>query len=152
MTIQDYNLISRLKGIAIKRCEIREDAEDIMQDVFLRILLRPDFENMTGNEKERFVVCLIRNRCTDYYRMKKHRGYAVDLSKVSLKLKPEVYGKMELKQVLKKAAGRLMCETLFLVVSGYKNIEVAAMTGQKINTVLARCRYARRFLLTKNRT
>lgn len=146
MTNEDYKLISGLKGIAIKRFKIVEDVEDIMQDVFLRILLRKDFESMSVNEKERFAVCLIKNRCTDFYRIKKHWGIKVDPDEIKLKVKPEAYSKIELKEVLNRASNYQLCETLLLTAAGYKNIEVAAMTGQKLNTVLGRCRYARKYL------
>jgi len=62
------------------------------------------------------------------------------------KIKPNVYAKIELKEVLQKAKGHPDCETLSLYVHGYKNIEIAKMKGQELNAVLQQCYRARKYL------
>lgn len=155
MTREDYDMIQSFKGIALYHCRIREDAEDIMQDVFLKILRNERFDEMEEIEKRKYVVWLIKNKCFDLLRgrnIPKRKGINISLfyengtMVLGPKANPEVYGKMELKEVLQKAKGDKMCESLMLFVAGYKNREIAKITDKSINTVLGRCRYARQYL------
>ena len=155
MTLQDYDMIKSFQGLANFYCKIKEDAEDVMQDVFLKVLRNESFDQMQEIEKRKYVVWLIKNICIDRHRnrnLQKRKGvtiglfYSNGMMVCGPKIDPEVYGKIELKEVLQKAKGNKMCESLMLYAAGYKNREISKITGKSINTILGRCRYAREYL------
>lgn len=155
MTRSDYDMIQSFQGIAFYHCHIKEDAEDVMQDVFLKVLRNEMFDQMQEIEKRKYVVWLIKNKCLDQHRSRnipKRKGINVNLFYENgaivygPKTNPDVYGRMELKEVLQKAKENKICESLMLLVAGYKNREIAKVTGKSINSVLGRCRLARKYL------
>lgn len=156
MTSADYDMIKSFDGFALFKCgNKKEDAEDLMQDVFLRILCNKNFDQMEETVKKKYVVWLIKNKSMDLHRsrnMQKRKGINISLFHQNgmmvcgPKTNPEAYAKIELKEVLQNARGNKMCESLMLLAAGYKNREIAKITGKGINTVLGRCRYGRKFL------
>lgn len=50
-----------------------EDTEDLVLEVFLAALERPDFEKLTIKEQEAWLWCVARNKMTDHYRKQLRR-------------------------------------------------------------------------------
>ena len=156
MTSHDYHMIKSFEGFALFKCgNKKEDAEDLIQDVFVRILCNKKFDQMQEIEKRKYVVWLIKNESVDIHRdrnMQKRKGVNISLFYENgamicgPKINPEIFARMELKEVLQKAKGDKFCESLLLLVEGYKNREISKITGKSINTILGRCRYARKYL------
>ena len=57
-----------------------EDTEDLLLEVFLAALERPDFERLGKKEQEAWLWCVARNKMTDHYRKRARRqGIPLDL-------------------------------------------------------------------------
>lgn len=157
MTKADYDIVNSFSYIADKWFSVKEDAEDVMQEVFLSILKNyASFEKLSENGKKNYTVRSIHNRVIDLHRRrtsydepvhKEEIKYYMEFSNVrSLQTEPDVYAKMELDEVLEKGKGNRMCDTLFMFAIGYKNNEIAQLKNQSLTTTLGQCRYARNFL------
>ncbi|MBO0790854.1 MAG: RNA polymerase sigma factor [Ktedonobacteraceae bacterium] len=60
-----------------------EDTEDLLLEVFLAALERPDFEQLGAREQEAWLWCVARNKMVDHHRKRTRR------QKVSLELVPD---------------------------------------------------------------
>jgi len=150
---------SRLKGFIRKRVGSVEDAEDILQDVFYQLaeaeqLMKP-VEQVSS-----WLYSVARNRITDLYRKKK----TVSFSDLSDDEEDEFFGELgELMQdtgntpetrylqslvwvELEKALSELPSEqrTVFELneLQGIPFKEISASTGEQVNTLISRKRYA----------
>jgi DNA-directed RNA polymerase specialized sigma24 family protein len=149
MKIETYNFIYSFLPFAEIKCRSIEDAEDLMQDVTLRILGRVGwFEALTRRQQTGYIKRSICNRYVDFVRSKVYR----DRRRLRLpkSTNPVIFFKMELKEVMKKAQQRLdTCTPLFLLLEGYSVREIAEIEGKSQNAVGLSCFRARKFLNSK---
>ncbi|HJQ36115.1 MAG TPA: sigma-70 family RNA polymerase sigma factor [Thermoanaerobaculia bacterium] len=150
---------SRLRDFIRRRVPDARDAEDVLQDVFYRLveanrLLMP-IDHMTG-----WLFRVARNRITDLFRKKKPERFAetviVDeddelLSLEDLLPSPDagpdaLYARRVLLDELEIALGELPAEQRDVFVAheleGRSFKELAAESGVNLNTLLGRKRYA----------
>lgn len=149
MKRETYNYIFSFLGVAILRMKVREDAEDLLQDVAIKIWQCIEwFEALPEEEKRAIILTSIHNRHVDMKRRKKAIRRTPDFTFMDKVTEPDIFAKMELKDVLKKAQERpLICRSLLLWVEGYSLKEIYKIEKLKnINTAIGRCGYARKFL------
>jgi RNA polymerase sigma factor (sigma-70 family) len=150
---------SRLRNFIRRRVPDPEDAEDILQDVFCKLveanrMLMP-IDHVTG-----WLFRVARNRVIDLFRRKKPEGFgdsaAADGEDEPLRLEdllpspdagPEaLYARGVLLDELELAVGELPAEQRAVFVAheleGRSFREMAAETGVSVNTLLSRKRYA----------
>ena len=142
---------SRLRGFIRRRVRSEADAEDILQEVFSRLveanrLLMP-IEHVTG-----WLFEVARNRITDLFRKKKPESLGDDLQRLAEVLpSPEAgpdaaYARSLLIDALESAVDELPEEQRLVFVGheleGKTFKEMAAETGAGVNTLLSRKRYA----------
>lgn len=154
MTQKTIDLVLNSR-ILIGKCWA-DDMKDILQDAILKLLQNDNkVESLAGAEKKKYILRCIRNSHVDFIRRKKRQPSGVvtlsfndhenEISN-TMAVQPDVYGKIELKEIMEKGQQHKAFPVLFAYVNGYTNKEIAEMTGEKINTILGRCRYARNFL------
>ena len=150
---------SRLLNFIRRRVPEPGDAEDILQDVFYRLveanrLLMP-IEHITG-----WLFRVARNRITDLFRKKEPESFSEisitdengeDLQFEDLLPSPDagpeaLYARRVLLEELKQALGELPKEQREVFIAheleGRSFKELAAETGMGVNTLLSRKRYA----------
>jgi RNA polymerase sigma factor (sigma-70 family) len=143
---------SRLRNFVRRRVADREDAEDIVQDVFSALveanrLLMP-IEHVTG-----WLFRVAQNRIIDLFRKKPIEPLSDDLEELlpSADAGPDaLYARNVLLDELASAVDDLPAEQRAVFVAheleGRSFAEIAGETGVNINTLLARKRYAVRHL------
>jgi RNA polymerase sigma factor (sigma-70 family) len=143
---------SRLRNFVRRRVADREDAEDIVQDVFSALveanrLLMP-IEHVTG-----WLFRVARNRIIDLFRQKPIEPLSDELEELlpSADAGPDaLYARNVLLDELAAAVDELPAEQRAVLVAheleGRSFAEIAGETGVNINTLLARKRYAVRHL------
>src|SRR5262245_27927089 len=148
---------SRLRSFIRRRVRDRRDAEDILQDVFYKLveanrLLMP-IDHVTG-----WLFRVARNRITDFFRAKMPVRFAdafasdEDLRQLEELLPspdagPEaLYARNVLLQELELAIDELPAEQRAVFIAheleGRSFKDIAAETGVSVNTLLSRKRYA----------
>jgi RNA polymerase sigma factor (sigma-70 family) len=156
--IKNYN--TRLKGFIRKRVNSMEDAEDILQEVFFQ-LAEADRLTKPIDQVAAWLFTVARNRITDLYRKKKTEPlpeYADDTDDetVIAELRdllfdngstPETEYLRSLVWVeIDKALGELPAEQKQVFemteLKGLSFKEIAAQTGEPVNTLISRKRYA----------
>ncbi len=65
-----HQFYKELKGYVYSRTKDRSDTEDILQDVFLKMMLKIDQINAAQNLRQ-YLYGIVRNSVADYYRSKK---------------------------------------------------------------------------------
>jgi len=151
---------SRLKGFIRKRVPLKEDAEDVLQDVFYQlaeteVLLKP-IEQVSA-----WLYSVTRNRITDLYRKKKPEPmsdflfddkdedvfnelgellYETDGSPETQYLKSLVW--VELEKALNELPDEQRMVFEMNELQGISFKEIAEQTGETVNTLLSRKRYA----------
>jgi len=145
MTAETCHIAYELKWFAVSKCGNVEDAEDIIQNLLIKILLNNKIETLSKKEKRNYIMTAIHNEYVSMVRYR-NRSKRIVCKDLPSKSNAEAYAKIELKELREKAAGNTCCDTLFLYAAGYKNIEIAEMTGEKLTTILSRCYRARKFL------
>jgi RNA polymerase sigma factor (sigma-70 family) len=144
----------RLLAFIRSRVESLEDAEDILQDVFYHTLeglsVTDRIDNLMG-----WLYVAARNRVTDWYRKKRLPTYPLEeMEKYSLEaliadsgLHPEkAYDQKMIAEALAESVAALPEEQrrvfVWQEVEGMTFKEIAEMTGESINTLISRKRYA----------
>ena len=145
----------RLLAFIRSRINRFEDSEDILQDVFLHTLngisITEPIENLAG-----WLYVSARNRIIDYYRKKGRRQIRFDdnMTSVSLDslisenhLHPETrFFRQLLADTISEAIETLPKNQkqviLWQMIEGRTFQEIAEMTGESINTLISRKRYA----------
>ena len=148
---------SRLFDFIRKRVKTEEDAEDILQDVFYQLLsnynITEPIEKLSS-----WLFAVARNRIVDWYRRRKHLGSIPLDEETGLPKNPEdflfdpeqepdeVFGRALVWEALTEALDDLPEEQrdVFILheLEGRSFKEIAEMTGESINTLLSRKRYA----------
>jgi RNA polymerase sigma factor (sigma-70 family) len=151
---------NRLRNFIRRRVADRDDAEDVLQDVFYELveayrMMKP-VEQVTA-----WLFRVARNRITDLFRRKKHEALRNEPAKVTsdgdlLQLEdllpspdggPDaVYARSVLLEELEAALDELPDEQREVFIAhelmGYSFKELAAQTGVSVNTLLSRKHYA----------
>jgi RNA polymerase sigma factor (sigma-70 family) len=159
---------SRLLGFIRQRIRSREDAEDILQDVLYQFLR--GFDDIRSTERiTSWLFTVARNRITDYYRKKKPEPF----SNKSVVSREEDGAPLMLEDILpaltRDPEDEMMRDLIWDTIDealdempedqrdvfiwnefedrSFK--EISAVTGEGINTLLSRKRYAVLFLRKK---
>ena len=136
--------ILSLATYANKLCSRPQDAEDAIQDLFLK--LWPHRETIEAMEHPKaYVKTALRCVVMDIYRRRDSKHYYPGIIPDQAQ-QPRIHGIIELKDVKKKLTngGWLM---LLEKASGYSSAELVQMYNVKnVNTINARTRYARMYL------
>jgi len=137
---------SRLRNFIRRRVPDPRDAEDVLQDVFFRLveansLLMP-IEHVTG-----WLFQVARNRITDLFRKKKEEALEFEDLLPSPDEGPDaVYERRVLLDEIAAAVAELPPDQRDVFVAheieGRSFKEIAAETGVNVNTLLSRKRYA----------
>lgn len=152
LTDTDIKMIYSYKNFALSLTLNEEDAEDLLHDVVVGIVRNVvSFASLPAGEKRAYTIASIRNKQIDKVRRKQAKGgYKCELSNhvvdTRYSAQPDIYGKLELEEVMKAGDGKEICDTLFLYASGYTMREIAEMKKLSLNTALGHNRYARKFL------
>ncbi len=148
---------SRLFDFIRKRVKTEEDAEDILQDVFYQLLsnynITEPIEKLSS-----WLFAVARNRIVDWYRRRKHHGSIPLDEETGLPINPEdflfdpeqepdeVFDRALVWEALIEALDDLPEEQrdVFILheLEGRSFKEIAEMTGESLNTLLSRKRYA----------
>jgi len=134
----------------------RQDAEDIIQDVSVEVLLRPP-EYDTRNSAVAWLKRVTVNKCiTEYRRRKRFQRKAKTIlqhqqraNRSAIKPDKEIIRKEELemiRQALKNLDGSLLMPLLLRFFCGYNSSEIAAILDLKSSSVRTRLAKARMLL------
>lgn len=128
--------------LALCRLQNASDAEDVYQDVFLRLL-----EQRTGGwDGEHLKAWLIRsalNRCADLGRSRRRRGELLPLDKVPDLAHPVDEAAAELWDAVGRLPEKLRTAVHLFYGEGYESGEIGALLGVPAATVRSRLRRAR---------
>ena len=137
---------SRLRGFIRRRVPDVRDAEDILQDVFYKLveanrLLMP-IDHLTG-----WLFTVARNRITDFFRARRPEFLEIEDLLPAPGGGPEAeYARAALIEALNDAIGELPPEQRVVFIAheleGRSFKEIAAPSGVGVNTLLSRKRYA----------
>lgn len=127
--------------LALCRLQNTADAEDVYQDVFLRLL-----EQRAGRwDGERLKAWLIRtalNRCADLGRLRRRRG-TLSLEEVPDLARPVDQSAAELWDAVARLPEKLRTAVHLFYGEGYESGEIGALLGVPAATVRSRLRRAR---------
>lgn len=155
----EYKLRKHLKSdrgklLAFIRTRLpsREEAEDLLQDVYTQAVthlnVMQEIDNLTG-----WLYVLARNKIIDWYRCRKLKSIPLDQGgTVQDMIDQELPGMMNeqtrafICDCIMEAVDDLPEEQKFVfvrqVIEGYSFREIAEQTGESINTLMTRKRYA----------
>jgi RNA polymerase sigma factor (sigma-70 family) len=147
----------RLFGFIRSRVNDIEDAEDILQDVFYQLAAADPEEQIT--EASSWLFTVARNKITDWYRKKKTQPFSGLLSdegelpefedRISL-LPDQALEESLFREAMMEALDELPAaqRDVFIMheIEGIPYEEIARITGEKVNTLLSRKRYAVKYL------
>ena len=146
MTEQELSNAMKAYGDAVYRlalCRLQNaaDAEDVYQDVFLRLL-----EQKTGRwDGEHLKAWLLRaalNRCADLGRLRRRRG-TLSLEEVPEMARPVDETAAELWDAVGRLPEKLRTAVHLFYAEGYESGEIGALLGVPAATVRSRLRRAR---------
>lgn len=132
--------------LALCRLQNTADAEDVYQDVFLRLLE----QKTAGWDGEHLKAWLIRaalNRCADLGRLRRRRG-TLSLDDVPDMARPGDEGAAELWDAVARLPEKLRTAVHLFYGEGYESGEIGALLGVPAATVRSRLRRARAELKT----
>lgn len=146
MTEQELSNAMRTYGdavyrLALCRTQNAADAEDVYQDVFLRLLE----QRTAGWDGERTKAWLLRaamNRCADLGRARKRQG-AIPLDEVPDMARPVDEAAAELWEAVGRLPEKLRTAVHLFYGEGYESGEIGALLGVPAATVRSRLRRAR---------
>ena len=96
------NIAYDLKWFALAKCGNVEDAEDLIQDLLLKIILNSSkIETLNRKEKRNYIMRAIHNEYVDMIRYR-NRSKRIMCKNLPSKTNPEAYAKIELKELRKK--------------------------------------------------
>ncbi len=147
MTEQELQRVMTAYGdsvyrVALCRLQNTADAEDVYQDVFLRLLE----QRTAGWDGEHLKAWLIRaalNRCADVGRLRRRRGGTLSLEDVSDMSCPLDERSEELWDAVARLPEKLRTAIHLFYGEGYQNNEIGTMLGVPAATVRSRLHRAR---------
>ena len=145
---------STLLGICVRYSNSINEAEDILQDGFIKIFFNIDKYEGKGSFEGWLKRIVINTAITYYHRNLKHK-YHYDVSEIQeLKIKHNEYGMSEftkeelLKVIQSLPDGYRMVFNLY-AIEGYKHKEIAQMLSIDLNTSKSQYHRARKLLQKK---
>lgn len=138
----------KLYGVAYRLLESAEDAEDVLQEAYLKLWEKREGLAIICNP-EAFCVTLVKNMCLDLLRSDKYRKQrqSVELTAADLTLQTETTEAQEEAQVVKQLIGQLPDKQRRVVVlrdvKGCTFEEIGRITGlteSNIRVLLSRAR------------
>jgi RNA polymerase sigma-70 factor, ECF subfamily len=143
--IEILPLRSKLMGQALKFMSDRSDAEDVVQEAFLKLWsLRDSIDQY--NNKEAFSVTIVKNLCNDHWRSCKRRANldtdVMDELQIDMVSSIEQRDTVRLIKLIIEHLPPLQ-QTIIRMkdVEGYEMSEIAAITGCEVENV--RCSLSR---------
>ncbi|MBN2105707.1 sigma-70 family RNA polymerase sigma factor [bacterium] len=151
----------RLLNFIRQKVNRTEDAEDILQDIFLQTLrgysITEPIENLAG-----WLYVSARNRIIDFYRKRKHPHLSLDqqvdsatleslISETHLNPETEFFRQLVADTIAEAIASlpeKQHQVVVWQMIEGRTFQEISDMTGESINTLLSRKRYAIQILRT----
>ena len=127
--------------LALCRMQNITDAEDVYQDVFLR-LMKQEADSWDAEHMKAWLIRTTLNRCADLHRFRLRRNI------LSLEEIPELAGeadesRMEVWEAVARLPEKLRIPVHLYYGEGYSTEEIAAMTGVPAATVRTRLHRAR---------
>lgn len=146
MTEQELSNAMRAYGdsvyrLALCRMQNAADAEDVYQDVFLRLLEQRD-GGWDGEHLKAWLIRTALNRCADLGRLRRRRG-VLSLDKIPDMTGPADEAAMELWDAVARLPERLRTAVHLFYAEGYESGEIGALLGVPAATVRSRLRRAR---------
>lgn len=132
--------------LALCRMQNAADAEDVYQDVFLR-LLEQGASRWDGEHLKAWLVRTTLNRCADLGRLRRRRG-ALPLEEVPDMAQPVDEAAAELWDAVGRLPEKLRTVVHLFYGEGYESGEIGALLGVPAATVRSRLRRARAELKT----
>lgn len=127
--------------LALCRTQSVPDAQDVYQDVFLRLLGQAEAPQWEGERLRAWLLRVTLNRCTDLHRFRLRRP-VVPLEEVSEAAAAED-GAAELWEAVARLPEKLRTAVHLHYAEGYSTEEIAALLGVPAATVRTRLRRAR---------
>lgn len=127
--------------LALCRMQNITDAEDVYQDVFLR-LMKQEADSWDAEHMKAWLIRTTLNRCADLHRFRLRRNI------LSLEEIPELAGaadesRVEVWEAVARLPEKLRIPVHLYYSEGYSTEEIAAMTGVSAATVRTRLHRAR---------
>jgi RNA polymerase sigma factor (sigma-70 family) len=165
MTKEEIDIINSMRLVILRSIRLQRAIElkDVMQNLFVKVLSNYEkFGSLPNeNEKRRYAFTACKNLLIDMHRRREvlyskarmttilmqsgdEKNYCAALQTNDLVEQVEI--KEKLRKVLKTLQGYPLGKEVLWYSDGFKVREIADFTGQDINTVLGRIRYARNFL------
>lgn len=146
MTEQELSNAMRAYGdsvyrLALCRMQNAADAEDVYQDVFLRLLEQRD-GGWDGEHLKAWLIRTALNRCADLGRLRRRRG-VLSLDEIPDMTGPADEAAMELWDAVARLPERLRTAVHLFYAEGYESGEIGALLGVPAATVRSRLRRAR---------
>lgn len=160
MTTMEFNnqlvsMESYLKNYARTLAHNEEDAEDLLQETFLKVLENRDKFDMNTNMRA-WIYTIMRNTFINSYRRTKRNNELIDVSKDSYLTNLNTPDQAELpdshlrEKEIRNAMANLSNEhreSFRLFVCGYKYKEIADILGLSIGTIKSRIFFGRKRLM-----
>lgn len=127
--------------LALCRLQNPADAEDVYQDVFLR-LLEQRAERWDGEHLKAWLIRAALNRCADLGRSRQRRG-TLSLDEVPDMARPVDESAAELWDAVARLPEKLRTAVHLFYGEGYESGEIGALLGVPAATVRSRLRRAR---------
>lgn len=146
MTEQELSNAMKAYGDAVYRlalCRLQNaaDAEDVYQDVFLR-LLEQETGRWDGEHLKAWLLRAALNRCADLGRLRRRRG-TLSLEEVPEMARPVDETAAELWDAVGRLPEKLRTAVHLFYAEGYESGEIGALLGVPAATVRSRLRRAR---------
>lgn len=133
--------LNLLLGYAYSFLGRKEDAEDVVQDVVVRLLDRPLFLSLMRNP-DAFLIRSVRNACIDFIRVKKIQ--TSDFSGLEAAGSPEFWSDQDMLRAAMAMLPEKQRTVVYLKdVAGYPTEEIARMfsvSANQVRTTLSRAR------------
>lgn len=127
--------------LALCRLQNAADAEDVYQDVFLR-LLEQRADRWDGEHLKAWLIRTALNRCADLGRLRQRRG-TLSLEEVPDLARPVDEAAAELWDAVARLPEKLRTAVHLFYGEGYESGEIGALLGVPAATVRSRLRRAR---------
>lgn len=128
--------------LALCRLQNAADAEDVYQDVFLR-LLEQRAGRWDGEHLKAWLIRTALNRCADLGRLRRRRGGILSLEEVPDLARPVDEAAAELWDAVAHLPEKLRTAVHLFYGEGYESGEIGALLGVPAATVRSRLRRAR---------
>lgn len=132
--------------LALCRLQNAADAEDVYQDVFLRLLEQRAI-HWDGEHLKAWLIRTALNRCADLGRLRQRRG-TLSLEEVPDMARPVDEAAAELWDAVARLPEKLRTAVHLFYGEGYESGEIGALLGVPAATVRSRLRRARAELKT----